>query len=216
MLRAILLTVAVVAFPVIAHAQPPPSPPPPPGQPAPAGPPSFFVAFAAGSGAGAVGGTTEQLGAEVNCCIERSPLHVRGELGKILRPGVAIGVSLRVGFPLGADVPGHATTAPSASLRLYKLLPSGVAFHAGVGAGVLRYPVKTYTGDGTAAVYDTVATGPLLIGAGVGYGFEVAAPVWLFIDLDATGAIAVIDELDGKPVESGFNLEAEIGLMLQF
>jgi hypothetical protein len=177
-------------------------------------PPTVFGSIAVGSGAGAVGGRTEKLGAEVNCCIERSPLHVRGELGRFLRPSVAVAFSLRVGFPLGADVPGHATTAPSASLRLYRLLPSNVALHAGAGVGIMRYPIKTFTGDGFDDVTDTVATGPLLLGAGIGYRFQLAGPLWFSIDLDAVGAVAVLDEIAGAPVESGFNLEADVGVLI--
>lgn len=100
-------------------------------------------------------------------------------------------------------------------LHIHRISTTGPRFHAGVGAGFLRYPITTYEGVGSdESVTDTVATGPLLLGIGAGYAFTLGGPVRLAVDVSVVGAVAVIDEVSGTPVESGLNLEIDLGFMI--
>lgn len=175
----------------------------------------MFATFALGTGAAIVGsGTTESEDYNVNCCVVRSPLHVRGEGGVFIRPNMAAAVAIRLGFPLGTEAPNAKGAALSGVLRLEWLSALGPRLHAGAGFGLLRYPITVVNDPGFNGS-DTVAVGPFLVEAGGGYALAIGGGASLVIDISALGALATGDEASGTHVESGLNLEAEAGLLLR-
>src|SRR5512134_664199 len=74
----------------------------------------FFVGVGVGSGVGYIsGGETEVSHQAVTCCLAPAPFHILPELGYRLTPQLSLSLVGRIGFPLGANVAGAATLAPS-------------------------------------------------------------------------------------------------------
>jgi hypothetical protein len=181
--------------------------------------PRVMFAVSGGTGFGYVTGTTENMNTVKNCCIGNSLAVIVPELGYYLNERTSIGVAIRLGFPLGANVDGHATLAPGGMLRLrYALSASGNGVHVmgQVGAGILRNTIKL---DNAMQGMDTdiVAQGPLLLGAGIGYGMRLSGNVMFLADFSLLAGIAVTDHLGDAPaLNSGITGDLSLGLAFGF
>ena len=181
--------------------------------------PRVMVAVSGGTGFGYVTGMTENMNTVKNCCVGNSWGVVVAELGYYVNAKTSIGVAVRLGFPIGANVDGHATLAPGGMLRLrYALSPTGAGVHVmgQVGVGILRNTIKL---DNAVNGMDTdiVAQGPLLLGGGVGYAKRVSGNVMVLADLSLLAGIAVTDHLGDAPaLNSGITGDLSLGLAFGF
>jgi hypothetical protein len=185
----------------------------------------LMIAISGGTGFGYVSGGTEGGNAVKNCCIGNSLAVVMPEIAYFVNPRTSVGVVVRLGFPLGANYPGHATMAPGGLLRVrYALKPDGEGVHVmgQIGAGILRDTIKL---DNGMAGMDTdiVAQGPLLLGGGVGFTKHVAPSVAFLVDASVLAAIDVVGNdmkgnstLTGFALNSGVAADVSIGLALGF
>jgi hypothetical protein len=67
------------------------------------------------------------------------------EIGYYLSPATTVSVAGRIGFPIGANIPGHAPMAPAGLIRIrHAFAPggSGLVVAGGVGGGVIRDTIK--------------------------------------------------------------------------
>lgn len=186
----------------------------------------FFLSMAVGSGAGYVNGPTEKtqsrLGADH---FAAAYLHILPEIGYFLTEQLAVSAAFRMGFPLGANVEGHATFAPAGLLKArYMLSKGGEGFQVSgaIGGGIIRniVPIDGAPSDMNT---DTTAMGPLLLGAGVGYSKSLGGPMRLVAELGALGALtAGFDELGPCPGDgcvrpkNGVQLDANLALLFAF
>lgn len=184
---------------------------------------SLFVSVAVGSGAGFVTGRTEAARNEVACCLAPAPLQVVPEIGYYLSKQTTASLAFRMGFPIGANVTGHATFAPAGLLRLRHALDeagTGLFVTGAIGGGILRNTVKL--DDGVEGMdTDTTAAGPFLLGGGVGYAASLGSSMSLVTELNAlAGLTAGITELGSGPgsVRPNFGLQfdATLGLLFAF
>jgi hypothetical protein len=179
----------------------------------------IMIAIAGGGGTGYVSGETEGMNTVKDCCFGKAIAAVQPEIGYFVKPQLSISLAARIGFPIGANVEGHATAAPAGLLRVrYALATSGegLRFMGQLGAGFLR---NTITLDNAEPGMDTdiVAQGPLLLGAGVGFTRRLSGAVSVMADLSALGAIAVVDSLGAAPVlNNGFGIDLSLGIQLGF
>jgi hypothetical protein len=185
------------------------------GAPASAAP-KFSIAVAGGTGFGYVTGKTEGDNQVQKCCIGNSPLVLLTEVGYRTSPQLSLGVAVRLGFPIGANIDGHSTVAPAGFVRArYALSSSGDGFRvmAELGGGILRNTIKL---DNVAPDMDTdvVAQGPLLVGAGIGYIRHIGA-LALLVDVDAIAGIAVVGKL-GSAVHLNNGISADMRLGIAF
>ncbi len=180
----------------------------------------FFVGVALGSGGGYVSGETEQAAQTVGCCFAPALFHVLPELGYHLSAKNSISFAFRFGVPVGADLPGHATAAPAGLLRFRHELdakPGGASISALIGGGLIRHTVPLSGDMGT----DTSATGPLLVGGGLGWTKPFGSMAFI-AELNALAGIPVISEMGTCPgvgcVKPNFavQLDANLGLQVGF
>jgi hypothetical protein len=176
------------------------------------------IAIAGGTGVGYVTGRTEGDYVVQTCCIGSSPVVVAAELGYRATPRLSIGVAGRAGFPIGANVMGHATIAPAGFLRVRYALSSsgdGLRVMGEVGGGLLRNTIKLDTmtpGMNT----DIVAQGPLLVGAGIGFTRHITRSIAFQVDLDVITGIAIVEDIGGTPVNSGISADMSLGVAIGF
>jgi hypothetical protein len=219
---------------------------PPEPSPAPAAPPAaddaldtsdpqrsarrkILLAVSAGTGFGYVSGRTENDNQVQSCCIGASLLVVTPELGYYFTPRLSLGLAVRLGFPIGADVADHASVAPAGFVRArYALFQAHAAYPgdgflamAEAGAGILRNTIKLdasvtmSTGPGMET--DIVAQGPLLFGAGLGYRHHLGASLAVVVELDALAGIAVTRSFaSANHLNSGISADLSLGLALGF
>ena len=186
-----------------------------PGRPAP----KFTVAVAGGTGFGYVTGRTEGDNQVQKCCIGSSPIVLLSELGYRAGPRLSLGVAVRLGFPIGANIAGHSKLAPAGFVRArYALSSSGDGFRvmAELGGGILRNTIKL---DNVVPDMDTdvVAQGPLLLGAGIGYIRRIGASLALLVDVDAIAGIAVARKLGSAVhLNSGVSADMRLGIAFGF
>lgn len=190
---------------------------------APEGGKKLFINVSAGSGAGYVTGSTEVTNVDVECCLAPALFHVSPEVGYWMTPSTSISGVFRMGFTVGANVPGHSTAAPAGFLRIrhaFGEAGTGFTLSGSIGGGIIRHTVKISNaspGEDT----DTVATGPLLFGAGIGYIKSLSGPVRLVAELHSTVGVPVVDEI-GCPGNGcvqpnfGSQFDANLGLQLAF
>src|SRR6185295_6824850 len=156
-------------------------------------------AVAGGSGVGYVTGRTEGGNQVQTCCLGTSLVVVTPELGYYVTPRITLGLAGRLGFPIGANIPGHSTIAPAGFVRVrYALSPSGsgLGVLAEVGAGILRNTLKLDAATTPPGMEtDVVAQGPLLLGAGIGFTQQLGGMVAVFVDLEVIGGIAVVSKV---------------------
>jgi hypothetical protein len=185
----------------------------------PHGPPKIMFAVSGGTGFGYVTGTTEGGNTVKNCCLGSSLAVVVPEIGYHLNPRTSIGVAIRLGFPVGANIDGHATMAPGGMLRLrYALSPTGTGLHVmgQIGAGILRSTIKLDTSTNGMDT-DIVAQGPLLVGGGVGYTKQLSGSIAFLVDFSALLGVAVTDHLGSAPaLNTGLSADLSLGLAFGF
>ena len=186
---------------------------------------TIFVGLAVGTGAGYVSGTTEVVGSEVSCCVAPALLHVLPEIGYYFSRRLSLSLAFRMGFALGANVSGHASAAPSGLLRLrYALSGSGegLQLSGAAGGGIVRHTVKVEQAA-SGMDTDTTASGPFLLGGGVGYIMPLSGALNLVAELNALAVFpAGIEEIGPCPgsgcvrpntsIQGDFNL----GILLAF
>ncbi|HTL36509.1 MAG TPA: hypothetical protein VL326_25425, partial [Kofleriaceae bacterium] len=177
-----------------------------------------LIAATGGTGFGYVTGQTEGDNTVKNCCIGNSLVVVQPEIGYFVKPQLSISIAGRIGFPVGANVEGHATAALGGVVRArYALAPDGqgVRFMGQIGGGVMRNTIKL---DNSMPGMDTdvVAQGPLLFGGGVGFAKRLSGSVSFIADLSALAGIAVVDHVGGlsPKLNTGFGADLSIGLQL--
>jgi hypothetical protein len=185
-------------------------------------PAKMFVSIAVGTGGGYVTGTTEQVGNEVGCCFAPALLHFFPEIGYFLSPRSSLSLAVRLGFPLGANLPGHATAAPAAMLRYRRAFSptgEGLAVSGALGGGFIRNTVKLTNADPEMNV-DTTLTGPLIVGAGAAYTKALGGPLRFIAELNALAGIPVISEMGTCPgtgcLKPNFGVQIDVNLGLIF
>jgi len=157
----------------------------------------LFISLAVGSGGGYVTGSTEATDVQVANGFAPALFHVLPEVGYWLTPRTSISAAFRLGFPVIANVPGHASAAPSGFLRLrHGFNPDGTGFQmsGAVGGGILRHAVKIENaapGEDT----DTTATGPLLLGAGLGYIKSLGDSLRFLAEVNGFVGLPVVDQI---------------------
>ncbi|HET9627603.1 MAG TPA: tetratricopeptide repeat protein [Kofleriaceae bacterium] len=178
------------------------------------------LSLALGTSLGYVSGTTEGGNKVQTCCIGTSLLVVTPELSYMATRQLALGLVFRLGIPVGANIDGHAATAPAGFVRVrYAFAPSGDGFHirGEAGIGVLRNTLKIDAMDMPGMDTDEVAQGPLLLGLGLGYKKKLGGPVSFLIDLDAISGIAITDKLGGlNHLNTGISGDLSLGLAFGF
>ncbi len=180
---------------------------------------SFFLSLALGSGGGYVTGETESTSNAVGCCFAPALFHVFPELGFFMNNKTSLSVAFRVGFPIGANIQGHSTGAPSAMLRIRHAMSddgTGLTLNGGVGGGVIRNTVKlSEPANGDPAMdTDTTAQGPVLVGLGAGYTSALGGPMRFLFEVNAIAGIPVVEEFGG--VKPNFGVQVDVNLGLQF
>ena len=181
--------------------------------------PRFLFAVSGGTGFGYVTGKTEGNNQVQTCCIGTSLVVVTPELAYAMTRQLSIGLAARLGFPIGANMPGHSVIAPAGFVRVhYGLSESGDGLRVmgELGAGILRNTIKvsaTMPGLDT----DVVAQGPLLFGAGLGYATHVSASLAFLVNVDAIAGIAVLDKVStAVHLNTGISADMSVGLAMGF
>jgi Tetratricopeptide repeat len=179
----------------------------------------ILIAAAGGTSLGYVTGSTETGNQVQKCCIGTSPVVVAAEVGYRASPQLSFGLAARIGFPIGANVMNHATSAIAGFARVRYALSSsgdGLRVMGEIGAGILRNTIKL---DNMAPGMNTdiVAQGPLLIGAGIGFMRHISRSIAFHIDLDVITAAAVATRLgSANRLNSGISADMSVGLAFGF
>lgn len=183
----------------------------------PGKPGKVYIAAAGGTGFGYVTGQTEGGNVVKNCCIGTSLVVLDPEIGYMVSPQLSIGVAGRIGLPVDATAPGHATGAVAGLARLrYALSPTGdgVRLMAQAGVGVLRNTIKLDDGM-TGMDVDIVAQGPLLVGGGLGFKKHLSSKVAFVVDFSVLAGIAISSSFGDAPnLNSGVTGDLTLGLAL--
>ncbi len=180
----------------------------------------LFLSIGAGSGAGYESGKTELVENDIGCCLAPALLHVFPELGFYLSPQNSLSVAFRMGFPLGANRPGHPTGAPAGFLRFrHALDPSGEGLQVSgsIGGGIIRHTVKLSDATADEGDTDTGAIGPLFLGGGVGYSRSMGGPIRFVAELNAVAGLPVVSELGAtKVLNFAIHFDANLALLFAF
>lgn len=187
--------------------------------------PTAFLLASIGTGGGVVTGVTEQSDSPVGCCFAPSLLNTVIEIGYLAKKNISIGAALRFGVPLGANIPGHATGALAVVGRIrYGVQGTldGFQIIGSLGGGILRHTIKL-EGAMPGMDVDTSASGPFIVGPGIGYWLHAGGPLRVFVELHGlAGVPAGINTLGTCPgpdcVDLNFSLQfdANIGLVAAF
>ena len=181
----------------------------------------FWFGFSLGSGAGYITGETEVSHQQVTCCLALAPFHLLPEFGYWLTPHLGLSLTARIGFPIGANVAGAATLAPAFIGRFSYMTGEygGVVVHGDLGGGFIRHIIKLSATSATAAQgdTDTYATGPLFIGAGVGWNKPLGDTFHFIVDLDVLAGLPIVDTVGSgtRPTKLGFAVNADLTIGLQ-
>jgi len=179
----------------------------------------MYVGVVGGTGFGYVTGKTEFNNTVENCCIGNSLIVITPELGYYVNPQLSIGLAVRLGVPVGANIDGHSTLAPGGMVRArYALAASGegVRVLGQLGAGILRNTIKLNNASNGMDT-DIVAQGPLLLGGGVGYTKRLSGKVSFLADLSAIAAVAVVKNIGSAPnLNTGIAADLSVGLAVGF
>jgi len=182
---------------------------------------SFWIGVSVGSGAGYVTGETEVSHQEVTCCLAVAPFNIFPEVGYWLSPHLALSATVRLGFPIGANVAGAATLAPAVIARIaYQTgTYSGIVVHGDLGGGFIRHVIKLTATSATAVMgdTDTFATGPLFVGGGIGWNKPLGDLFHFVVDLDVLAGLPIVSEVGGgsRPTKLGFAVNADLSLGMQ-
>ena len=180
-------------------------------------PSSVFVVLAVGTGAGYVSGETEQERNAVECCLAPGLLHVDPEIGYFVSRQLAISLAGRIGFPIGANIEGHATVGPAGLLKIrYALSPKGNGMHVSgsVGGGIIRNTIKL-TEPAMGGDTDIVALGPMLVGAGAGWLFG-SGKLRFNAELNAIAGIPVVRDIGQSRLNFGVQFDFNLGVQVGF
>jgi hypothetical protein len=180
--------------------------------------PTVMLAVTVGSGMGYVTGSTEQQNNKVECCVAPGLLVVMPELGFYTSPTTTISIAGRLGFPLGANIDGHAPIGPGGLLRLRHWLSSsgeGLRVMGQVGAGIIRNTIKLSDASNGMDT-DIVALGPLLVGAGAGYTKGLGGSLALVADVSAVAGLPVTNKIGTSTVNFGLQVDVSLGLAVGF
>jgi hypothetical protein len=186
---------------------------------------TVFLSVALGTGGGYVTGSTEVEQSEVSCCFAQSMFHIFPEIGYYFSRRMSVSAAFRMGFAVGANVKGHASAAPAGLLRLrYALAENGEGLQVSgsVGGGIIRNTIKVEeAADGMDI--DTTASGPFLIGGGVGYLKAMSNALNLVAELNAiAGLTGGVEELGPCPnsgcvrPHNGLQFDLNLGVLLAF
>lgn len=187
------------------------------GGPARPGKQTVFIALVAGSGGGLVSGKTEQQGNAVKCCFAPQLVHVMPEIGFYLSPRTAVSVAARIGFPIGANIMGHATAAPSGLVRVTHWFGPDGGLHVagGIGGGIMRDTIKLEGADPDMDT-DIVAIGPALVDVGAGYTARLGGGLAFQAQLNAIVGIPVVSEVGSSQLNFGVHIDANLGVVISF
>jgi hypothetical protein len=180
--------------------------------------PRLLLGLGGGSAGAFLRGSTEQIDSEIQCCVAPELVHARVEVGYYLTERTGLSATFRLGFPIGANLPGHAVAAPALLLRLRRAFAPralGLQLSAVLGVGYARHTVglaQPMAGGDT----DTAATGPLLAGAGVGHVWALGGPLRLITELDALVGVPVVAQFAGAETAFGVHVGASIALQAAF
>jgi hypothetical protein len=171
-----------------------------------------------GTGIGYVTGTTEGGNQVKNCCLGNSVLVLTPEVGIRFGKQLSIGLVARLGLPVDANVPGHATLAPAGLVRVrYALTDTGEGLRiiGDAGFGFIRDTIKLDNpnmGQDT----DIVAQGPLLFGGGVAYIKKLSGSLAFVFDASALIGVAVTKSIgtSAPALNSGLTADLSVGLAL--
>ncbi len=181
-------------------------------------PKRLFASLGAGTAGAFVTGNTEQVGNEIQGGVAPELAHTRVEFGVFLSEHASASAEVRVGFPIGADLPGRAIVAPAGLLRLrYWLAPdaSGLRLSFALGGGYVRHTVELTSGDQTGGT-DTAAAGPLLTGGSIGYAIPIGDTVRISLDSDLLFGVPVVARFAGARTVFGVHASAQASLLLGF
>jgi hypothetical protein len=184
---------------------------------------TIFLSVAVGSGTGYINGPTEKIKREVKCCFAPALLHLMPELGYYLNKQMSVSLAFRMGFPVGANVDGHATFAPAGLARFRYALGAdgdGLQFSGVLGGGIIRNTVVIDEAPDDMNT-DTTAMGPLLFGGGLGYILSLGGPMRLVAEVNALAAVtAGFDEIgsgDGAvSPKNGAEFDANLAVLFAF
>jgi hypothetical protein len=180
--------------------------------------PRLYVSLGVGSAGAYLRGSTEQVDSNIQCCVAPELAHVRVEAGLYVARSTSVSAAFRMGFPIGADLPGHAVAAPAVLLRLrHGFAPDALGLQVSgvLGAGYSRHTVglaeMTSGGD-----TDTAAAGPLLVGGGAGYVMALGGPLRLAAELDVLAGVPVVAEFIGAETAFGVSVGLNVALQAAF
>ena len=180
---------------------------------------TMFLSIQVGSGGGLVSGKTEQQGNSVKCCFAPQLVHVMPELGFYLSPTTAISLAGRIGFPIGANIMGHATAAPGGMVRVtHWFAPEGNGLHiaGGIGGGILRDTIKLEGVADETMDTDIVAMGPMLVDVGAGYSAPLGSSLAFVAQFNAIVGVPVVGELGSSKLNFGVHIDANLGIIIGF
>ena len=151
----------------------------------------FLLELSVGTGFqyASAGNFTEGNQSVKNAGFTNSLLVITPELAYAISPKLAVGIAARLGFPLGANVDGHATLAPSVLARVHIGVAPGLTVIGQIGYGVVRGTIQldnAMAGMNT----DVVAEGPILFGAGLAYKKPISGPMSFVAGISALAAVA--------------------------
>lgn len=189
--------------------------------------PRVLLTMAAGMGGGVISGCmtacTEGQNPVRSSGLGPSLLVLTPELAYFVNPHISIGAAARIGLPIDANYSGHATAAPSVLGRFRYHLSTdgeGITVLGEVGYGIIRNTVdlqNSMPGQNT----DIYASGPLLVGAGVGYSKRLAGSVMFVADASVLGAVNIggadmmgNSTVTGFPLNSALNFDVALGFAL--
>lgn len=177
-----------------------------------------FVAVAVGTGAGYVSGKTEQQQNDVECCVAPGLLHIAPEIGYFINRQLAISLAGRIGFPIGANIEGHASIGPAGMVKIrYALSPKGygIVVNGAAGGGIIRNTIKL-TESQQGMDTDIVAFGPMLLGGGLGYSAALGRTIRLNADLNVLAGIPVVNKIGESHLNFGVEFDFALGLLVGF
>lgn len=178
------------------------------------GPTAWYLGFGVGTGGGFVTGKTESLQEEITPGFAPAWLSISPEFGYHLSEKFAIALTGRLGFTIGATVPGHSTLAPAGILRGRYTTggESGFQVNAGIGGGFTRQVLAA----NPQGEKDTAVSGPLLVVAGFGYQKKLTESLRFLADINAIAGIPVVKEMGTVRPHFGTQVDINLGIFFTF
>jgi len=162
--------------------------------------------------------TTEKSNEDIACCVAFELMNLKVEVGYWASPQLVVSFYGRLGLPLDADVAGAPKIAPAGLVRVAHVLKpdrsDGVTLHGDAGVGVVRQSIRLDTPDEDGGTKDTHASGPILIGGGVGWSRSVTPTVRFFVDATAILGIPVVSEIGTTRPQWGLGVDLNLGMTM--